>query len=206
MPPLREPRLRVSRAGRASNEQIFTFRRLPEVAAGVLRATPGAGVWPPHRLPGDPTRAAEFADICVPAECRDMIRAGALVAINTSGGKDSQAMTILLSRIVPRDRLVAVHAPLGEVEWLGTVRHVEATLPAGVPLILAPASSGKSLLDRVEERGKFPGIRQRYCTGNFKRTPIERELRRYLKAHPPLRWTAGELPRHLAGRKRRAQS
>ncbi len=50
-----------------------------------------------------------------------MIRAGALVAISTSGGKDSQAMTIVLSRIVPRDRIVVVHAPLGEVEWPGTV-------------------------------------------------------------------------------------
>ena len=122
--------------------------------------------------------AADPANIPVPSECRDMIRTGALVAINTGGGKDSQAMTILLSRIVPSDRIVAIHAPLAEVEWPGTVRHIEATLPAAVPLILAPVSSGKSLLNRVEERGKFPGIRQRWCTGDFKRTPIERELRR----------------------------
>ena len=40
-----------------------------------------------------------------------MPRAAALVAIHTNGGKDSQAMTILLSRIVPRDRVVAGHAP-----------------------------------------------------------------------------------------------
>ena len=46
-----------------------------------------------------------------------MIQAGALVDINHSGGKDSQAMTNLLSRIVARPQLVAVHAPLGEVEW-----------------------------------------------------------------------------------------
>ena len=70
-----------------------------------------------------------IADIPVPPSCREMIRAGALVVINHSGGKDSQAMTILLSRIVPHDRLLAVHAPLGEVEWDGTVAHIEATLP-----------------------------------------------------------------------------
>ena len=63
--------------------------------------------------------AADHADIRVPPECRETIRAGALLAISTSGGKDSQAMTILLSRIVPRDQLVAVHAPLGKVEWEG---------------------------------------------------------------------------------------
>ena len=39
--------------------------------------------------------------IPVPEECRAAIRAGALVALSTSGGKDSQAMTVLLSRIVP---------------------------------------------------------------------------------------------------------
>ena len=32
-------------------------------------------------------------DIVVPAECREMIDRGALVAISSSGGKDSQAMT-----------------------------------------------------------------------------------------------------------------
>ena len=128
--------------------------------------------------------ASRIADIPVPPQCRETIRAGALVAINHSGGKDSQAMTILLSRIVPRGQMVAVHAPLGEVEWPGTVEHIEATLPAGVPLIFAPVASGKSLLDRVEERGMFPGVRQRWCTAGHKRGPIERELRRYLKAHP----------------------
>ena len=58
-------------------------------------------------------------EVPVPPECRQMIRQGALVSISTSGGKDSQAMTILLARIIPRNHLVAVHAPLGEVEWPG---------------------------------------------------------------------------------------
>jgi len=128
--------------------------------------------------------SCRIADLAVPPECRETIRAGALVAISHSSGKDSQCMTILLSRIVPHGQLVAVHAPLGEVEWPGTVEHIEATLPAGVPLIFAPVASGKSLLDRVEERGMFPGVRQRWCTAAHKRGPIERELRRYLKAHP----------------------
>ena len=122
--------------------------------------------------------------IPVPPQCREMIERGALVAINSSGGKDSQCMTILLSRIVPREQMIVIHAPLGEVEWPGTIEHIEATLPAGVPLIMAPVASGKSLLDRVEERGKFPGIHQRWCTAEHKRGPIERELRRYLKTHP----------------------
>ena len=128
--------------------------------------------------------SADLAHISIPAECRETIRAGALVAISHSGGKDSQAMTILLSRIVPWDRLAAVHAPLAQVEWPGTIEHIRATLPPGVPLILAPVASGKSLLERVEERGMWPDPARRWCTGDYKRTPIERELRRYLKAHP----------------------
>lgn len=113
-----------------------------------------------------------------------MICNGALVAISHSGGKDSQAMTILLSRIVSREQLVFVHAPLGEVEWPGTVEHIEATIPPGAPLILAPVASGKTLLEGIEDRGRFPGPTLRFCTAGWKRGPIERELRRYLKAHP----------------------
>ena len=128
--------------------------------------------------------SSRIADIPVPPRCRQMIRAGALVAVSSSGGKDSQAMTILLSGIVPAEQTIVVHAPLGEVEWPDTIKHIEATLPPGVPLIFAPVASGKSLLERVEERGKWPGIRQRWCTADHKRGPIERELRRYLKAHP----------------------
>ena len=73
-------------------------------------------------------------------------------------------MTILLSRIVPCEQLLAVHAPLGKIEWEETLDHVRATLPEGVPLVLAPVSSGKTLLDHVEERGMWPGIHQGWCT------------------------------------------
>ena len=122
-------------------------------------------------------------DIPIPHECRQLIRRGALVAINSSGGKDSQTMTILLSHIVPRDQLIIVHAPLADVEWPGTIEHIENTLPESVPLILAPVTSGKSLLESIEERGRFPSASIRWCTSSTKRGPIERELRRYLKAH-----------------------
>ncbi len=88
--------------------------------------------------------SSRIAEIRVPSKCRQLIRDGALVSISTSGGKDSQAMTILLSRIVPRDRLVAVHAPLAEVEWPNTVEFIRATLPPGIPLILAPVASCKT--------------------------------------------------------------
>ena len=120
----------------------------------------------------------------IPPPCRQMIRDGALVAINSSGGKDSQAMTILLCRTIPHAQLVVVHAPLDDAEWPGTLEHIQSTTPAAIPLILARTASGKTLLERVADRGLWPGIRQRYCTGDLKRTPIQRELRRHLKANP----------------------
>ena len=103
--------------------------------------------------------STDLSGIPVPIRCRELIRAGALVDVNTSGGKDSQALTILLSRIVPRDRLVAVHAPLGEVERPGTMEFIRATLPPGTPLILAPVASGKTLLDSIHlESCKAPTL------------------------------------------------
>ena len=88
-------------------------------------------------------------------------------------------MCLLLSRIVPHDRLVAVHAPLAEVEWPGTIEHIQNTTPPHVPLVLAPVASGKTLLERVEERGMWPSKSARWCTSDAKRGPIKRELRRY---------------------------
>ena len=93
-------------------------------------------------------------------------------------------MSLLVAGVVPHDQIVAVHAPLGEVEWPGTIEHIERTLSDRVPLILAPVTSGKSLLDSIEERGRFPSPSVRWCTSSLKRGPIERELRHYLKAHP----------------------
>ena len=64
--------------------------------------------------------SVDTADVVVPDPCREMIRTGALVSIKSSGGKDSHCMTILPSRIVPREQLLVVHAPLGAVEWPNT--------------------------------------------------------------------------------------
>ena len=93
-------------------------------------------------------------------------------------------MTVLLSRIVPHDQLVVIHAPLGDVEWPGTIAHVRATMPADVPFLLAPIASGEGLLERVERRRRFPDKKRRWCTSDFKRGPIEREIRRHLSTNP----------------------
>ena len=121
-------------------------------------------------------------DHIMPGEIRAMLDAGALFAVNHSAGKDSQAMLISLRRMgVPDSQIVVVHADLGEVEWPGNIEHIRSTM-GDVPLIIARAR--KSFFDMVEHRQMFPSPGQRQCTSDLKRGPIQRELRRYLKANP----------------------
>ena len=72
------------------------------------------------------------SDIAIPSQLRELIERGALVAVNHSGGKDSQAMMILLSRVVPREQLLVVHAPLADTD-----AHVIETAMARVVMACA---------------------------------------------------------------------
>lgn len=113
------------------------------------------------------------------AEMRDN---GALFVVNHSAGKDSQAMTIHLKAIgIPEEQMIAIHADLGRVEWRGNIEHIRETL-GNIPLLIAVAKS--DFFGMVNRRKMFPSPSQRQCTSDLKRAPIEREIRRYLKAHP----------------------
>lgn len=113
----------------------------------------------------------------------------ALFVVNHSGGKDSQAMMIRLLDRIPREQLLVVHAALGEVEWEGALELAERqAAAAGVPFIVA--RSIKTFLEMVEHRFRvrpespsWPSAANRQCTSDLKRGPIEREIRRYAKAH-----------------------
>ena len=109
----------------------------------------------------------------------EMVRAGALVAVNHSGGKDSQALYATIREMVPDDQIFVVHADLGEVEWPGVKEHIRANIKH--PLHLAQAiykdGSPKTLLDMVERRGKWPSAGQRYCTSDLKRGPCNKLIR-----------------------------
>ena len=114
----------------------------------------------------------------------EQLLTNALFVVNHSGGKDSQALMLKIARVVPHSNILVVHAPLTEVEWPDTIEHIKETIPQGIAFREAPVASGKSLLDRVEERGKFPDPSRRWCTSDFKRGPIERTIRGYIKENP----------------------
>lgn len=126
----------------------------------------------------------------------ELVAQGALFVVNHSGGKDSQAMMIKLLQQVPAAQMVVIHADLGEVEWHGAKELAQKqAADAGVPFVVAHAvykdGTEKTFLNYVEHRntlkaGKvppFPSSKQRWCTSELKRGPIQRELRRYAKAH-----------------------
>jgi DNA sulfur modification protein DndC len=109
-----------------------------------------------------------------PQNIVDLVKRGATFVINHSGGKDSQAMYLLIRQHVPAAQRILVHADLGEVEWEGAVEQIRATT-AGEPLHICRSRRG--LLQMIRERGMFPSPSQRQCTSDLKRGPIERTIR-----------------------------
>lgn len=112
-------------------------------------------------------------------QIQNLIARGAMFVVNHSGGKDSQAMYLMLRQIVPASQMVIVHADLGEVEWAGAVDQIRATT-TGEPLHVCRSRRG--LLQMIRERGMFPSPSQRQCTSDLKRGPIERTIRAISKA------------------------
>ncbi|WOB06492.1 phosphoadenosine phosphosulfate reductase family protein [Piscinibacter gummiphilus] len=110
----------------------------------------------------------------IPQAIRDLVARGALFVANHSGGKDSQAMYLMLRDLVPREQLVIVHADLGAVEWAGAVGHILATT-AGERFVTCQAR--RNLLQMIDDRGMFPSPEMRQCTSDLKRGPIEKVIR-----------------------------
>ena len=109
----------------------------------------------------------------------DLVAQGAIFYSSHSGGKDSQAMTIELTKLVPSDQLVIIHAHLPEVEWKGTRQHISDTIG---DLQYIEVVAVKTFFQMVDHRQKWPGPKSRQCTSDLKRAPIEKAIRADLKA------------------------
>jgi 3'-phosphoadenosine 5'-phosphosulfate sulfotransferase (PAPS reductase)/FAD synthetase len=98
------------------------------------------------------------------------------LVVNSSAGKDSQAMLdVVIEQAKVEgvlERIVVVHADLGRVEWAGTRDLAERQAQNyGVRFEVVRRKQG-DLLQYVEKRGRWPSPAQRYCTSDFKRSPI----------------------------------
>lgn len=108
-----------------------------------------------------------------------------IVLVNTSAGKDSQAMLHLVCLQAKEqgclDKVVAVHSDLGRVEWKGTkALAAEQAAAYGVRFEVAPTRPKGDLLAQIEfERKKFPGGTQaRFCTSDHKTSQIMKVVTR----------------------------
>ena len=110
----------------------------------------------------------------VPQQVRELVASGAIFVCNHSGGKDSQSMYHFLRRHVPDAQIRVAHAVLPEVEWDGVEEHVRATTPHHE---LYTCRSRRTLLQMIEERGMFPSPKNRQCTSDLKRGPLEKTIR-----------------------------
>lgn len=113
-----------------------------------------------------------------PDEINKLIDDGAIFYVSHSGGKDSQAMYVLLKEVVPAEQIVVVHADLGEVEWEGVQNHIRENVDHHVNVVRA----NKTFLGMVEKRGMWPSAAYRQCTSDLKRGPIFKFIRNDLKA------------------------
>lgn len=106
------------------------------------------------------------------------------IVINSSGGKDSQAMLWQMFNLAAEqgvtDRLVVVHADLGRVEWAGTRELAQRQADIlGLPFIAV--SRTQDLLDQVEARGMWPSSKARYCTSDHKRDQVAKVFTRLVR-------------------------
>lgn len=118
------------------------------------------------------------------AKVKELRDRGAVFFINHSGGKDSQTQTLEISRLVPAEQIVIVHADLAEQDWQGCYEHLVETAPAGVKI--TKCRSRRTFFQMVRERGMWPSPKYRQCTSDLKRTPIEKVIRHELKARGTL--------------------
>lgn len=99
-----------------------------------------------------------------------------VLLVNSSAGKDSQAMLDYIVELATaagvRDRIVVVHADLGQVEWAGTRELAEEQARHyGVRFVVVQRTKG-DLLQQVLERGMWPDNKNRYCTSDQKRDQV----------------------------------
>lgn len=118
-----------------------------------------------------------MTSIYITEEIENLIDEGAIFYISHSGGKDSQAMYSLLSKVIPREQIVVIHADLGEVEWEGVQDHIKQNTEHNVNVVRA----NKTFLEMVEKRKKWPSAAYRQCTSDLKRGPIFKFIRNDLK-------------------------
>lgn len=108
-----------------------------------------------------------------------------VILVNSSGGKDSQAMLDRIAELARaagvESRVVVVHADLGRVEWAGTRELAERQARSYGFRFEVVSRRGGDLLQQIEKRGKFPDRPNRFCTSDHKRDQVARVMTRLVR-------------------------
>ena len=85
-----------------------------------------------------------------------------------------------IKRLVPQERIVLIHANLGNVEHKGVIEHIEQNSVHPLNVVKNPK---KDFIDMVLLRGMFPSPQFRQCTSDLKQAPIFSFIRKFMKEH-----------------------
>lgn len=134
--------------------------------------------------------------IKIPEKIKDALDRGAYLVINSSGGKDSQAITYMLASSPElakyKDKMIVLHADLGRAEWPGGGEHAEKMAKEyGLPFHVTrrdawinPETGKKErwlgdMMTHFEQRAAWPGM-YRICTSDMKTGPCWKWIRNNL--------------------------
>lgn len=101
-----------------------------------------------------------------------------VIFVNHSGGKDSQAMLAWLIAQGYKDKLVIVHADLGEMEWEPMHDWIEAN-SFGVPVHVVQGDL--TFFELCRKYKRLPSGLARFCTSELKTRPCEQFMKQYCK-------------------------
>ena len=100
-----------------------------------------------------------------------------VIFVSHSGGKDSQAMLAQLIRLGLKDKIVLVHADLGDMEWEEMKPWIE-TISFGLEVNVVESELDFFSLARKYKR--LPSGQQQFCTDFLKTQPIKAFIHNYM--------------------------
>lgn len=99
-----------------------------------------------------------------------------VIFVNHSGGKDSQAMLAALVRLGLKEKIVLVHADLGEMEWEPMHDWIAST---GFGLAVNVIKPTLDFFELCRKFKRLPSGLARFCTSELKTMPINRWIKAY---------------------------
>lgn len=103
-----------------------------------------------------------------------------ILFVNHSGGKDSQALLCYLISLGFADRIVVVHADLGEMEHEEMKPWIES-ISFGLPVHVVKPE--RDFFQLARDYKRIPDGRARFCTSKLKTDPVAKFIRAYMEEH-----------------------